>query len=499
MIVDDEEPVLESYAFMIEHDAPQLTLCAQARSGFEAISLAHQTRPDIVVMDIGIPGIDGLDTIKELQQVYPETVFILSTAYERFDLAQRAIPLGVSDYLVKPISRKTFLDTLGRARSLVDERRKRTAGRIAGAERVGEALVVEERNLLHLLTWKSLDEAEWTHYRSLFSLSSDFAYLMLVQSDAPQNEGRYAEIVRQLSRRYQCLSAAYAQMLIVLVSDVAGADNAAEKLREITAATASPGEQWATANGGRRRYDELYRSFEEALGALPDPHQPDGETWEQRVRPLRNAIARAVSFEEVHPQFCRYWDEMLSRDPLTVAKGRMVALFTLLQTDLGERLGDPASARLPGDPVREIMQQDQREGVLGWAGRALRTLVEREVRERTHHWPAPLTRAVRCIDEQYAQPLQLSQLAEQCGVSAGYLSRLFSENLATTFVDYLNSVRLHAAEELLSENRLSVKEIAYAVGYQDPNYFSRIFKKHRGVTPTSFPTRRSEHEPSPSQ
>ena len=86
----------------------------------------------------------------------------------------------------------------------------------------------------------------------------------------------------------------------------------------------------------------------------------------------------------------------------------------------------------------------------------------------------------------YEKPLQLTDVAEFCGVSSGYLSRLFTEQLKLSFVDYLTSVRMKVAEGLLLENRLHIKDIAFAVGYQDPNYFSRIFRKQKGIAPTSY-------------
>ncbi|MFW5880419.1 MAG: helix-turn-helix transcriptional regulator, partial [Spirochaetota bacterium] len=86
---------------------------------------------------------------------------------------------------------------------------------------------------------------------------------------------------------------------------------------------------------------------------------------------------------------------------------------------------------------------------------------------------------------------QLTTVAEHCTVSPSYLSRLFSERLGTSFNDYLNTVRLGVAQRLLELGKQSVKEIALSVGYHDPNYFSRIFKKFVGVSPTSF-TQREE-------
>ena len=107
LIVDDEEPVLDSLAYLLETHCSDFPLAGKARSGYEAIRLMHELRPDVVFMDINIPGIDGMEVIAEVHPAFPETVFILSTAYERFDIAQRAIPLGIFAYLVKPVSKKT--------------------------------------------------------------------------------------------------------------------------------------------------------------------------------------------------------------------------------------------------------------------------------------------------------------------------------------------------------------------------------------------------------
>lgn len=491
MIVDDEEPVLESYAFMIQQDAPELRLVARARTGFEAVSLANQTRPDIVVMDIGIPGIDGLDAIAELQKSHPDTVFILSTAYERFDLAQRAIPLGVFAYLVKPISRKTFLETLAGARSSLEDRRRQAADRLARAGRSLGAVEVAARNLLLLCTWKSLDQEEWGQFRSLLSLSSDYAYLFLLFYAGAGRSGFYDEVVQILSRRYQCISGAYGELHLVLVTDVAGAAGAEGALRDAAVSAAGrrdPGggdRTWAIGAGSRRRYDELYRSFEDALASLPERQAAGRADHRDTASRLRGALARGEGFDVLKGIFEDYHQALVATETPAVVKGRIIALFTLVASEVDE---------ISGDPVREIMSLESPDALSGWASRTLRHLAERRADRRDRHLPGPLFRAVERIEREFAEPLQLSTIAEDCGVSAGYLSRLFSEHLATGFVDYLNSVRITAAEERLARGGMSVKEVAYAVGYHDPNYFSRIFKKYRGTSPTSFLTERLLHE-----
>ena len=158
LIVDDEEPVLESYTFLVQEAGEDFTVCGTARSGEQALALAQRSRPDIVLMDIAMPGMDGLDTIKELQRSFPETLYILSTAYERFDLAQRAIPLGVFSYLVKPVSRKRFMETLQQARKHLDQQEDSLTHLLNEAHTNVEILAREEREFLLRITREGLDE-----------------------------------------------------------------------------------------------------------------------------------------------------------------------------------------------------------------------------------------------------------------------------------------------------------------------------------------------------
>ena len=220
MIVDDEEPVLDSYAYMVRKGSDEFTVSSMASSGLEAISQAHQEPPDIVFMDIGMPGIDGLDTIKELQRSYPEMLFILSTAYERFDLAKKAIPLGVFEYLVKPISKNRFLETLEKAKLHLDEQRKLKALRLNGAKQSADTRSWDEKNFLLLITWKALSEKEWERYRQLLSIESDRGSVLMVGISGVDEAARdefFSRLAARISRRYQLFSADYLGKLLLFL------------------------------------------------------------------------------------------------------------------------------------------------------------------------------------------------------------------------------------------------------------------------------------------
>ena len=194
LIVDDEEPVLESYSFMLEAGIPGFALAGKARSGYEAIKLIYELKPDVVFMDINMPGLDGLDTIEEVHGKFPNTVFVLSTAYERFDLARRAIPLGVHEYLVKPVTKKMFIETLASIAEKLDKKPQ--------TRETGDGDVLED-DFLKRGIWKPLDEARWTRIRDSLELDSDTGTVAFIGID-PEGGDFFPDLNARmsLSRRF---------------------------------------------------------------------------------------------------------------------------------------------------------------------------------------------------------------------------------------------------------------------------------------------------------
>jgi two-component system response regulator YesN len=481
LIVDDEEPVLESYTFLVQEAGEDFTVCGTARSGEQALALAQRSRPDIVLMDIAMPGMDGLDTIKELQRSFPETLYILSTAYERFDLAQRAIPLGVFSYLVKPVSRKRFMETLQQARKHLDQQEDSLTHLLNEAHTNVEILAREEREFLLRITREGLDEPSWLRYQRLFRLNSDQGTVAVVASDEPH---RYRQVEHQVDLRFKVICTEHLGMLILFVADRIDPSRLSSLIEE-SAPNAGVG------IGSRRRFDELHLSAREALDAVRDvtPRESRPSHRQEQLTVLRKAVARAQTGTDPCRICEEYWTAVFAEYTFDEAKARMVELFTLLISDLITRAGTADIADTLPDPTIDIAAITNKDDWDAWAGRMLARIVEKYATQVDPQRPRPLQQAIHYIAANYEQPLQLTSLAEYCEVSPGYLSRLFSEHLDTTFNDYLNSVRLDAAEELLRENRLSIKEIAYNTGYQDPNYFSRIFKRLRGLSPTTYQER----------
>ena len=158
MIVDDEEPVLDSFSFIIQKDIDSFVLCGKARSGTEAVRLASEKKPDVLFMDIQMPGMNGVEAISRIREQFPNIIFVLATAYERFDIAQKVIPLGVFSYLVKPVSRKTLISEFGRIKEHLDSTRKKASQNISDAILIKKTREEEKAKFLNSLQWAALPE-----------------------------------------------------------------------------------------------------------------------------------------------------------------------------------------------------------------------------------------------------------------------------------------------------------------------------------------------------
>src|SRR6056297_894253 len=174
LVVDDEQPVLESITFMLEKFRPELKIAGTAASGKEAIRMAIETKPDIILIDIRMPGIDGLTALREIKKRIPSITPIITTAYERFDIARAALELGVQNYILKPFSREKLISAVDGAIHSLDRR--------SGGQ--GESL--KNIELLHSLN----TSMERLFFKSLRLGGEVEEFLPFLQTTMPLHTGR---------------------------------------------------------------------------------------------------------------------------------------------------------------------------------------------------------------------------------------------------------------------------------------------------------------------
>ena len=154
MLADDEGIVIDSLRFIIEKEFGGECEIATAKTGRSVIELAESFRPDIAIMDIQMPGINGIEAMREIRRTNSSVIFIVMSAYDKFDYAQEAIKLGVLEYVTKPMNRERMVSILRMAMDQVsDERRKRSEDLII-KEKLETVVPILESGLIYNILFK---------------------------------------------------------------------------------------------------------------------------------------------------------------------------------------------------------------------------------------------------------------------------------------------------------------------------------------------------------
>jgi two-component system response regulator YesN len=337
-----------------------------------------------------------------------------------------------------------------------------------------------------------MSEAEWETCRGELALPSDRGIVFIVEAE--EAETYCAALAERISWKHHCVYDAMLNRVLFLVSGEFSRESLAELVKEALAETMPGSREYFFGMGEPRRGTELYLSSGEALRDLESQRkQSCGETQDrerQRIIQLRRKTGVADP-GETRKLFSLLWAGIFAANEFSIAKAKMVSVFTFLLDDIYGAYGGRSSGgneeAPPFNAAREIMALKDLAAWESWAAAAFEKLLKEAALRRSGNFPLPLVKAIAYIQSCYADPsLQLNSAAEAAQVSPAYLSRLFSDHLSSSFVDYLTEFRIEKSEQLIRESGLSIKEIAFAVGYQDPNYFSKIFRKTRGQSPSEF-------------
>lgn len=326
---------------------------------------------------------------------------------------------------------------------------------------------------------KALGEGAWAQYRRRLSLPSDKGTVCILELNA--GEAVYRGIAERLSRRYRCLFRMHLNRGLYFISG----DLPREDAETLLTGALEAGTGACYGIGACRRGPELYLSCGEALEELRNKRSPSRERERQRIIALRRRMG-AADPGELKKAFTTLWEDICARQDFTLAKAKLVSLFMFLIDDCFGSYRSHTGEPPPFAAAEEIMALEDLRAWEIWSAEAFDRLLRRSVLNRSSPVPLPLDKAVKYIETHGAGGIQLIDAASAAQVSPAYLSRLFSEHFKISFTDYITERRIERAEKLIRKSRMNMKEIAFAVGYQDPNYFSKIFKKVTGMLPTQY-------------
>ena len=173
MLADDEGIVIDSVKFIIEKEFGDECVIEFAKTGRSVIELAESFRPDIAIMDIQMPGINGIDSMKEIRKTNNNVVFIVMSAYDKFDYAKEAIKLGVLEYITKPMEKNKLLDTLKRAMAVVDKEREKRSNDLMIKEKLETVVPILESGLIYEILLHEHFAEDIESYRNMLGIKQN--------------------------------------------------------------------------------------------------------------------------------------------------------------------------------------------------------------------------------------------------------------------------------------------------------------------------------------
>lgn len=502
-IIDDERMVIESLKGKINWERHQAVLCGSCNNGKDALEMILKTKPDIVILDMKMPVMEGSELIRCLEEQDYSCEIIVSSAYTEFKYTKIAIQANVVDYLEKPIKANQINEAIEKAISNIK------------VKRAGYLKDMLDSSSYHIET--TVNQYEKKEEKREYGM-------ILLGLSAKKYAGEYVSLSRNTLELLEieieeiCHSSASAAVTVFYRKG---------RLHEFIVLFTFYGysidknaiELEYYANRLERKMSVLYQGFLDWSTIFHNT---------QEIVPVYQQLHKNLLFMNLnHEGVCRTeisWqqmdffhyltEEIKKRFFLELKRCNMENILNWIERIIQDCLGKPVlniadidflcrqimNLVFQGIDNTEISNFQQNMEAIEWnpydfadvftVRKRLLDYMEQFVRKILEKYQGSSVQIVydmkKIMEENYNQPLTLKYFSDLYYFKEDYLSKMFKQEFGVNFIDYLTQLRMKKAEKLLKEKSLTVADVAYLLGYNDPKYFCRIFKKKYGITPSKY-------------
>ncbi len=510
LIVDDEAFIREGLKVICDWEELGFTVCGDAASGEEALQKILQDKPDLVLMDIKMPGMTGLEIIKRCRDAGVNSRFIVISGYSDFTYAQEAIRYGVENYLTKPVDEEELIPTIKSIKENMDKE-NRSSSHLVQIRRKAKDVILQEivhntAPLENILTREDIDELE---------LDADIYQIVIYENFSLLPTGSsysFADLLKVTNRGEHTFNHFEIDKKdVVLLKGTYALNRFQDFLSKYESATppqsGSPLDTLFLAYGRPvATLEEVHKSYAEAMTLICRRFfcMNGQHTLGYEELPGVEAMSQAINPEILQ----RYADEFISylqtfnrkkvistlselEDFLYDVKNDITEVKLFL-TDMYLRIKEGISVAYNNATIPfasntsvinlitekyylyEIIQffSEQFEMIMNSTGNPSRNSVLDDV--------------LYYIDHNYQNNIKLETIAPLFGYNSAYLGKIFSKTVGENFNSYVDHMRIEHSKELLLNKGLKVYEIAERVGYRNVDYFHKKFRKYVGLSPAEF-------------
>ncbi|WP_438433214.1 response regulator transcription factor [Gorillibacterium sp. sgz500922] len=505
MVVEDEAKTRKGIVHLIEKFGEPYEVVGECDNGMDAIDLIGEIKPDVVITDIRMPGMDGVQMLESIPQKGPLFQSIILSGYSDFHMAQRALSLGnVSEYLLKPVT----ADDLKRALQLTEQRHvvQLLTGQYTNTQRIEP-----ERILRQYLeqTKETKDQIGSSIYRLIgFQPGRELIVVSIYYGeccDTPCTS--WKEFIRSLHAPEPLLIMDQVEQresyIVFQAQDEEDSGKlllSIQKAMQRSDAAASWVAAW-TAMDDLRLWNEVLQTLSETHKwsilsgsehplfqetACNDGRVSDGTLdsldWDAPIKlhlANRDREKLMVFVFSVLHQLIEH-----AGHPNQVVQGCVKLISRMMH--LAESLSGQTTVTNDRNEIFRCLMHGRTQRELKNALTNATDYILGLLEEKKEGFGLLVTKAINRIHKRYQMGVTLDELAEYCRITPEYLSSLFQKETGKSFSAYMKEMRVNMAKDLLLNSTLKSYEIAERVGYQDPKYFAKIFKESTGLTPKEF-------------
>ena len=542
-LAEDEVVVRETIKRMIPWEELGFELVGEAADGEMALPLLIRQQPDLLITDIKMPFMDGLTLARLAKKEIPGLKVVILSGYDDFNYAKQAIGIGVEDYLLKPITKNALIERLSEIRSRYEHEKtqkeyyekfqremqayEKNSSRdffealVGGsmdmmevykrAEKLGLDIVAEAYNVLiftmncdedfsgqrdEYSSWEAeslelLENFFAGHSSAMLFRSNIFSYGVLLKGQRETIEENTRACVDEIRKILSRQDGRREWFLAV--------GQSVERLSQIQKSyhTAS------RAFSQRYLYDEniLYYDEMETMEHPGGQAETEDNAYLQKVdvNALNPAILQkflSYGLQEETENFVKDYFYAIGQEPMESLVFRNYVILNVRFSVISfiKGLGCDTNEMESADTEEVLAESGKNmESAIAYAKKMISQAIEIRDQNSGNKNRSILKTAVDFIDSHYMdEEISLNTVANVANVSSNHFSALFSQNMGQTFIEYLTSLRMNKAKELLRCTGMRSSEIAGEIGYKDAHYFSYLFKKTQGMTPSDYRKAREE-------
>lgn len=534
LIVDDENPALQMLKIIIDWEKLGFSIEDTAFNGRQALEKYDRKHHDLVITDIQMPVMDGINLIKELKKRKEDQQVIILSCYEEFSYAKAAVSLGVTDYLIKDLlTEQDLYSVLGKVKeTLISQGQQRKD--YLGNYVIKEDYMFNMRNeMLKSIIADNIGDNEIQRKLREFDMNLDSRnYILLnINEDEMEQDDELQYYEKNI----------YHRCVIDTINEIIEEDSYGRinggicayihegeyavllKMNDFTSEKHYLSDSYSVSSKIKHEVTKLVGKsltiiVSKVFNNLTHTYKIYGQTKEMlkyrfyygRGKILfHNTLIRKVApvkpekIDEIFHTISRYTDERKTNELLEqieilyqdVAKGFLQYNYVgYISTKFMEMIIKVCNENsieyidLFGTdylPIKDIYKMDTVQDIKSWFQDIFRKIIE-IINEKSSGYSLRVLQAVNYIDNNFKEEISLNDISEELHINKIYLSRIFKEETNKTVTEYIHSIRIEESKKLIGNSHLKMYEIAEKVGYINIQHFNSCFKKITGMTPMKY-------------